>query len=136
VADSEVSGIREEDLDPAGGVRTIVGTGLFDFGDRDGKGSEVRMQHVLAVHAWKGKLYVADAYNHKIKVCDHETREVRTFLGDGKRGREDGKNPRFYEPSGLWAVDDVLYVADQNNHAIRRYDARTGEVTTVPVEKR
>jgi sugar lactone lactonase YvrE len=136
VADSEVSGIREVDLSPDGGVRTIVGTGLFDFGDRDGTGTEVRMQHVLAVHAWKGKLLVADAYNHKIKVCDPAAREVRTLLGDGRRGKEDGKSPRFYEPSGLWVVGDILYVADQNNHAIRRCDLGTGEVTTVPVEKR
>lgn len=136
VADSEVSGIREVDLSPDGGVRTTVGTGLFDFGDRDGTGTEVRMQHVLAVHAWKGKLLVADAYNHKIKVCDPATREVRTLLGDGRRGKEDGKSPRFYEPSGLWVVGDILYVADQNNHAIRRCDLGTGEVTTVPVEKR
>lgn len=135
VADSEVSGIREVDLDPAGGVRTVVGTGLFDFGDQDGKDAEVRMQHVLAVHPWKGKLLVADAYNHKIKICDPATREVRTLLGEGQRGKQDGRSPRFYEPSGLWVTGDILYVADQNNHAVRRCDLATGEVTTVPIEK-
>jgi DNA-binding beta-propeller fold protein YncE len=136
VADSEVSGIREVDLDPKGGVRTIVGTGLFEFGDKDGRSEEVLMQHVLGVHAHQGKLYVTDSYNHKIKVCDPAKREVKTFLGDGQRGREDGKTPRFYEPSGLWALGDRLFVADQNNHAIRVCDLKTGEVTTLPVEKK
>lgn len=45
---------------------------LFAFGDTDGKGREVRLQHPLGV-AWSEKdrvLYVADSYNHK--VCEWE----------------------------------------------------------------
>ncbi len=49
IADSETSAVRAIDLDPAGGaVRTLVGTGLFDFGDEDGVGDEVRLQHPSA----------------------------------------------------------------------------------------
>jgi DNA-binding beta-propeller fold protein YncE len=136
VADSEVSGVREVDLDPKGGAKTVVGTGLFDFGDVDGTGDAVRMQHVLAVHAHEGKLFVADAYNHKIKVCDPSKREVKSFLGTGRRGRADGKTPQFYEPGGLSVSGDKLYIADTNNHAIRVCDLKTGEVATVPVEKK
>jgi thiol-disulfide isomerase/thioredoxin len=136
VADAEVSGVREVDLKDPGQVRTIVGKGLFDFGDRDGKGDDVRLQHCLAVHAFRGKLYIADSYNHKIKVCDPATREVRTLLGDGKRGVEDGTQPRFYEPSGLSGVGDRLFIADQNNHRIRVCDLKTGQVSTVAIEKR
>jgi DNA-binding beta-propeller fold protein YncE len=131
VADSEISGVREVDLDSRGSVRTVVGTGLFEFGDVDGVGDEARLQHVLGVHWHEGKLYVADAYNHTIKTCDPATREVKTAFGDGKRGREDGKGARFYEPSGLWAAGDRLFVADQNNHAIRVCDLKTGEVSTL-----
>ncbi len=134
VADSEVSGVRELDLDPKGKARTIVGTGLFDFGDKDGTGDAVRLQHVLAVLWHEGKLYVADAYNHKIKVCDPATREVKSFLGDGKRGREDGATPRFHEPSGLAAWGDRLFVADTNNHAVRVVNLKTREVSTLPIQ--
>lgn len=41
---------------------------LFAYGDIDGKGREVKLQHPLAV-AWDHKrnlLYVADSYNHKV----------------------------------------------------------------------
>lgn len=45
---------------------------MFAFGDVDGKGRDVRLQHPLGV-AWNnadGKLYVVDSYNHKvISVC-------------------------------------------------------------------
>jgi DNA-binding beta-propeller fold protein YncE len=136
VADSEVSGLREVDLDPAGKVRTIVGEGLFDFGDKDGVGDAVRLQHCIGVHAAGGKVYVADSYNHKIKVADAASRTVKTLVGDGKRGTDDGAKARFYEPSGLWAVGDKLFVADQNNHAIRVVDLKTGQVSTVAIEKK
>lgn len=133
VADSEVSGVREVDLDPKGSTRTVVGTGLFDFGDVDGVGNAARLQHVLHVAAWEGKLLVADAYNHKIKVLDPKTREVKTFLGDGKRGGEDGEKARFNEPSGLAGVGGKLFVADTNNHLIRVIDLARKSVSTVQI---
>ncbi len=139
VADSEISAVREVDLDAAGGVRTLVGTGLFHFGDVDAVGDAAKLQHALGVHWKDGKVLVADSYNHKIKAIDPKTRECKTLFGDGKRGTSDQKpgesTARFYEPSGLWAVGDKLYVADQNNHAIRVCDLKTREVRTLAVEK-
>ena len=59
---------------------------------------------------------------------------VRTFLGDGKKGNEDGPKPRFHEPNGLSGWGDKLFIADTNNHAIRVCDLKTGVVSTLPVE--
>ena len=78
VADSEVSGIRAVG---GGRVQTIVGTGLFDFGDVDGTGPQVRLQHALGVVYVDGLLYVADTYNNKLKVIDPLRRSCTTFLG-------------------------------------------------------
>ena len=78
VADSEVSGIRALG---GGRVQTIVGTGLFDFGDVDGVGPQARLQHALGVVAVDGLLYVADTYNSKLKVIDPLRRTSTTFLG-------------------------------------------------------
>ena len=49
VADSEVSGIRQLDLDTYGTTQTLIGKGLFVFGDRDGRFSEALLQHPLGV---------------------------------------------------------------------------------------
>ena len=40
---------------------------LFAFGDGDGKGRDVRLQHPLGVacRSKDGLVYVADSYNHK-----------------------------------------------------------------------
>lgn len=131
-ADAEASAIRTADLDPEGEVRTIVGTGLFDFGDVDGTGDDVRLQHPLGVTvAEDGALYVADTYNNKIKRIDPAGRESATFLGTGEAGLADGAEAQFYEPGGLDYAEGKLYIADTNNDAIRVADVATGEVTTV-----
>ena len=70
VADSEIIAIRSVPLNGVGFVKTIVGEGLFEFGDKNGIGNQVRLQHALGVAYRDGKLYVADTYNSKIKLID------------------------------------------------------------------
>jgi len=124
VADSEGSAIRAVPFEQSGRVATLVGlTGtLFDFGDRDGIGSEVRLQHPLGVAYDDGKLYVADTYNNRIKVIDIADRRCRTLAGTGKPGSADSDNgaeAEFNEPGGLSIAGDQLFVADTNNHTVR-----------------
>ncbi len=137
-ADSETSAIRNCDLDPNGSVRTIIGLGLFEFGDVDGDDFRVRMQHPIGIthHVSDdggGVLYVADTYNHKIKRVLPKTRSAFTVAGVGKPGHVDGPfaQARFSEPSGLSIANRKMYIADTNNHAIRVADMETGEVATL-----
>ncbi len=131
VADSEVSGLRSIALDdPRNPTTTIVGQGLFKFGDVDGTGASVRLQHCLGVAFGGGKLYVADTYNNKVKVCDPATKTVQTLVGTRDRGRSD-QPPQFNEPGGLALVGETLYVADTNNHQIRAVDVTTKAVRTL-----
>jgi DNA-binding beta-propeller fold protein YncE len=135
VADAESNIIRAIALPPANRVRTIAGGDLFEFGDADGVGDAVRLQHPLGA-AWDGgRLYVADTYNHRIKVLDPGTRRVTAWAGDGEAGATDGPadRARFYEPGGLSAGAGALYVADTNNHKIRRIDNMTRIITTLPI---
>lgn len=130
-ADSETSSIRAADLPPGDRVTTIVGAGLFEFGDRDGVGAEARLQHPLGVAYHDGLLYVADTYNNKIKRVDPRTREVTNWLGDGQPGAQDGARPRFDEPGGLAIAGGKVYIADTNNHRIRVADLASGLVGTL-----
>ncbi|WP_297036695.1 NHL repeat-containing protein, partial [Thermogutta sp.] len=141
VADSEGSSIRAVPLRGGGEVRTVVGTAhlmaarLFTFGDRDGPASQVLLQHPIGL-CYAGKfLYVADTYNNKIKRVDPQTGETVTVAGDTQPGNSDDP-PRFDEPAGISpASDSVLYVADTNNHAIRRLElAPTVRVATVTIK--
>lgn len=132
VADSEISAIREVDF-AAGSVRTVAGGDLFEFGDDDGRGDRVRLQHPMGIAADDGRLFLADSYNHKVKTLDPATGEVTTRFGNGEPffarllpdaavlpesfvAGADG--PLFFEPEGLTVHEGVLYVADSNNHRI------------------
>ena len=130
-ADSEASAIRTASLGPDGQLQTIIGTGLFDFGDVDGSGSVVRLQHPLGVVFADGLLYVADTYNHKIKVIDPVTQTSTTLLGSGEDGWRDGDKPLFDEPGGLSVANGLLYIADTNNHVIRVANLGNGNVSTL-----
>lgn len=141
VADAEVSAIRQIPLSGMGPVNTLVGRGLFIFGDRDGPGrvadpmqrtkTEALLQHAVGVAYHEGKLYVADTYNSKIKVIDLSTNEVTTFVG-GKG--KNGEASLFNEPTGICVMGDKLYVADTNAHRIRVVDLQTRAVETFPLK--
>lgn len=133
-ADSEVSSIRSADLDPNGRVDTIVGEDLFEFGDRDGKGSVVRLQHPLGVTYSEGWLYVADTYNNKIKRVSAKERSSETFVGTGENGMKDGDRATLNEPSGVSVAFGKLYVADTNNHLIRVVDLKTRRTETLQIK--
>ncbi|XP_012670004.2 NHL repeat-containing protein 2 isoform X2 [Clupea harengus] len=144
VADSESSTVRSLALKD-GAVKNIAGgerdpMNLFAFGDTDGKGVDVKLQHPLGV-AWDAQsslLYVADSYNHKIKVVDPKSKQCRTLAGTGEAGDTVGPGfteSTFNEPGGLCVGDGgkLLYVADTNNHQIRVLDLQTQTVSLFPI---
>ncbi|MCA1572937.1 MAG: redoxin domain-containing protein [Acidobacteria bacterium] len=133
VADSESNIIRAIDLS-SGQVKTVVGGDLFKFGDVDGRGDDVRLQHPLGIFALDGQVLIADTYNHKIKQLDPATRSVKTLFGTGRPGQTDGTSPSLYEPGGLSGANNKLYVADTNNHAVRVVDLKTKEVLTLRIK--
>ncbi len=132
VADSESNIIRAIDL--AGGtVETLVGGDLFEFGDVDGSGDDVRLQHPLGLVSFGDKLLIADTYNHKIKELDPKRERVVSLFGTGKPGQADGASASFYEPGGLALANEKLYIADTNNHAIRVVDLKTKQTSTLRI---
>lgn len=121
--DAESSAVRWADLDIRGRVGTLVGTGLFDFGDRDGVGDSVLMQHQQAVAiSEEGRLLVADSYNDALKWIDPGTRRAETWL----RG--------FHEPSGLAIDARLVYVADTNAHRIAIVNRENNMVRELRIE--
>lgn len=122
-ADSESSAIRWADVTESGSVGTIVGTGLFDFGDVDGSGDDARLQHPQGV-AWhaNGKLLVADSYNDSLKWVDVLSRESTTWV----KG--------LHEPAGVCIGERYAYVADTNAHRIATVHLGTGDVGELRIE--
>ncbi len=130
--DSEGSAVRRVTPGAKGEVTTVVGPhdlargrSLFEFGDIDGPASKARLQHPLEVLFHQGQLFVADTYNHKIKVVDPKTGKTATWLGTGQRGTEIKDVVQLSEPAGLTVMGEELVIADTNNHRLLAVNLKT-----------
>jgi thiol-disulfide isomerase/thioredoxin len=124
VADAEDSAIRRINIESER-VETLVGTGLFDFGDRDGPFGQALLQHVLGVAAVSDtEITIADTYNHKLKQLDLKTRRVVSLAGTGAPGQERSGSQmiQLNEPGGLAVLGRHILIADTNNNRIMQYD--------------
>jgi DNA-binding beta-propeller fold protein YncE len=140
IADSESSSVRSMDL-KTGGSRILAGgdplfaENLFKFGDKDGPGSKALLQHPLGVlNGADGLIYIADSYNHKVKVMEKGSQKVTSIAGTGKAGFKDGKglSAQLSEPAGLaQGPNGTLYVADTNNSLIRVLDVSAKGTPTI-----
>ncbi|GGZ12638.1 thioredoxin-like domain-containing protein [Streptomyces poonensis] len=107
LADSETSALRW--VDREGAVHTAVGTGLFDFGHRDGSAEQALFQHPLGVTALPdGSVAVSDTYNHALRRYDPATGEVTTLATD------------LREPSDAVLVGDDIVVVESARHRLTR----------------
>ncbi|MET8474185.1 NHL domain-containing thioredoxin family protein [Streptomyces sp. NPDC006422] len=107
VADSETSALRYVDVD--GVVHTAVGTGLFDFGHRDGDAEQALLQHPLGVTVLPdGSVAVSDTYNHALRRYDPATGQVSTLATD------------LREPSDAVVVGDDVVVVESARHRLTR----------------
>ncbi|MFJ6211890.1 NHL domain-containing thioredoxin family protein [Streptomyces sp. NPDC092296] len=108
VADSETSALRRIDAADLT-VHTAVGTGLFDFGHRDGAADQALLQHPLGVTALPdGSVAVSDTYNHALRRFDPATGEVSTLATD------------LREPSGAVLAGDDIVVVESARHRLTR----------------
>ncbi|MGD8629480.1 MAG: redoxin domain-containing protein [Gammaproteobacteria bacterium] len=126
VVDADAGAIRTVDL-VTGAVTTLVGSSLFGFGNRDGTGKAALLQYPQDITAdpRRRMLWVADAYNNKIRRVGLDTRYISSPVVD--RG--------LNEPGGLAFEDDSLYIANTNAHEILCINPDDGHATTLNVRE-
>ncbi|MFD8144626.1 NHL domain-containing thioredoxin family protein [Streptomyces sp. NPDC059708] len=110
IADSETSALRYVEEEGEGyAVRSAVGTGLFDFGHRDGDAAQALLQHPLGVTALPdGSVAVCDTYNHALRRFDPATGQVTTLATD------------LREPSAAVLVGEDIVVVESARHRLTR----------------
>ena len=127
VADAEDSALRRIDTGKQQ-VETLAGTGLFDFGDRDGTLEKAELQHVLGVAVLdKEHIFIADTYNHKLKLVDLKKGTITTVAGTGKPGKGNGValSAALNEPGGIAVLNQSILIADTNNNRIMQYNLKS-----------
>lgn len=130
VADSETSAVRALDLETRE-VRTVVGEGLFEFGDEDGPARVARLQHPLGVAATEEGVLVADTYNGKIKLVTDPHFGAGTRAGT-RAGEVRTLLSGLQEPGSIAvAPDGTWIVADTSAHRLLRVAGRGAELLDV-----
>ncbi len=136
IADKENHRIRKVDA-ATGVISTVAGTGTGGYsGDGDAASlAQLCYPSGVAVDG-AGNLYIADTSNHRIRKVDAASGIITTVAGNGTVAFAgdglDATTASFAYPNGV-AVDGAgnLYIADKNNHRIRKVDAATGTISTV-----
>jgi DNA-binding beta-propeller fold protein YncE len=133
IADIGNKRIRVADL-KTGKVSTIAGNGRKGVPKDGAKATEAPLFDPRAVAPdSKGNVYVLERSGHALRVV-RPNGQIYTVIGTGKRGKQDGpgKQATLGAPKHICVDDaDNVYIADEANDLIRKYDPKTGRVSTV-----
>ncbi len=132
IADAENFRIRK--VDSAGIITTVAGVGTQGFSGDGGPATAAQFNRPIGVALDRaGNLYIADA-SIRIRKVD-SAGVITTFAGSGTRGFGGDGGPataaQIDSPRDV-VLDTAgnLYIADANNHRIRKVDS-SGVITTV-----
>jgi|GEM_PF-1774726 len=123
--------IRQVDL-RSGLVSTVTGNGTFGFADGNATAARFHGPVGLVISATGDSLFVSEQFNNRIRMVLTRTRVTRTVAGRSS-GYRDGRDTasRFNRPVAMVKLNDAIYIADANNHRIRKMRLDTFYVTTV-----
>jgi len=136
IADTWNHRIRRVDI-LTGMIQTFAGTGQPKWtGDGGPANSASLNEPVALVMDMKGKLYIADQTNNRVRMIDTLTGIMTTVAGTGEAGYNGDDIPAteagLAGPSGLALdADGNLYIADTFNGRIRRIHGQSGNIETV-----
>jgi DNA-binding beta-propeller fold protein YncE len=124
IADSGASAVRSVQTG-SGKVQTLIGQGLFEFGDVVGARAETRLQYPTAVAKDPDTAYVwiLDTYNNAVRKLKLGGGEVLNFEIQAK----------LQCPMAMAASSGALWIANTHAHEILRVDTSTGSVRRLPV---
>ncbi len=104
----------------------------FDTAARRAPRTPLRFPGKVAVDEECGRLFIADSSHNRIIVAGMDG-VLQAVIGSRKSGFADGgfDEARFSQPQGMAVRGNVIFVADTENHAIRRIDLAERSVTTI-----
>src|SRR6266550_4033636 len=135
IADSQNGRIRRVDAS-TGIITTVAGNGGFTFSGDGGLATAASLNHPAGVAVdTDGNLFIADAYNHRVRRVDASTGIITTFAGSGQSGVSgDGGLSTSVDMSPVGVAIESsgnLLIADADSKRVRRVNLSTNIVTTV-----
>jgi len=117
-------------------ISTVVGNGSFSFSGDGGPAVRAGISPSEVAADTEGNLFITSPFSYRVRRVDAATGIISTIVGDGTAGFSGDGGPAtsaiLDRPSDV-ALDTAgnLFIADLNNHRIRRVDAVTGVISTV-----
>lgn len=116
--------IRYVDL-KSGIISTLCGTGKKGYSGDGGDCHKAELNGPFWVCLFHRNLYVADAFNHCIRVIDLDRSVIVTAAGNGFAGYQDQKQDKtkvmLHIPAGMAVYENIMYIADYGNNSIRKF---------------
>ena len=114
---------------PKASVATLIGTGSAGYSDQ-----QVNNPYGLVIGPDRA-LYFCDLDNQRIRRLDLRTRRTSTVVGDGRKAYAGDGGPAVDGSLNMpheiqFDAAGHLYIAERDNHVIRRVDAKTGAIST------
>ncbi|HYP05208.1 MAG TPA: hypothetical protein VER03_03155 [Bryobacteraceae bacterium] len=119
-----------------GNIDTLLGTGEGKpTPDGPAAGVPLYGPRAIAFDA-DGAMYIVLREGNAVYKVDRDGRTIRRFAGTGMKGHSGDGGPALSAtlngPKGITiSRDGAMYLADTENHAIRRVDLKTGIISTV-----
>ncbi|MFT6333175.1 MAG: thiol-disulfide isomerase/thioredoxin, partial [Lentimonas sp.] len=130
--DSKSSSLRQ--IDKKGHVKTFIGKGLFEFGNKNGSKKEALMQHPNGLAVTNKSVYITDTHNHLIRRYDFQSEKISNFSGNIQGSGVGNKNDTTYsDPEAIIFVGDKFYITDTNNNRIIELDSKTGNSKLIDI---
>jgi sugar lactone lactonase YvrE len=114
----------------AASVTTLLGTGTAGSSD-----TQLNNPYGAAIGP-DGALYFCEVDNHRVRRLDLKTKQLTNIAGNGQKGYKGDGGPAV--KASLAAPHEVrfdgkgdLYIAERDNHVIRKVDRKTGVISTV-----
>jgi len=111
-------------------VTTLLGTGSAGYSE-----TLVNNPYGAAIGP-DGGLYFCEVDNHRVRRFDLKTKQLTNIAGNGQKGYQGDGGPAT--EASLAAPHEVrfdrggnLYIAERDNHVIRKVDRKTGVISTV-----
>ena len=121
-------------IDRDGTLAPAAGNGRAGSSGDGGPATQARLRAPRGLAVARGRLYIADAANHRIRVVDLGTGIIETVAGAGTQGFTGDGGPAvraalsFPEAVAVAEGGATLFIADRGNARIRAVEVETGTI--------
>jgi sugar lactone lactonase YvrE len=136
IADQENHRIRKVAA-ITGIISTVAGTGSSGYSGDGGPATAAKLNKPTGIYVdTAGNLFIADQENHRVRKVTATTGNISTVAGTGSSGYSGDSGPataaKINRPTGVF-IDAAgnLFIADQENHRVRKVTAATGNISTI-----